>query len=185
IDPSPAAVREKELKRQIHDKATKVEVAMNDLLELAEFYIDERRFDEALKLFDSESVAKLGAFEFLGKEPARDRQQLAILSGLGKGIGLAYGAGAEASNAEFLQIAKASPPPLKKGDAVPPKVRPDPKGFGGLLEQFFNKNISGPNWKRAVGDAIERNAKNLPEKPIPDELRRLRLLPSKGRTMAE
>jgi eukaryotic-like serine/threonine-protein kinase len=185
VDPSPAAMREKELKRQIHDKATKVEVAANDLLELAELYIDERRFEDALKLFDRESVARLGAFEMLGKEPARDREQLNILSGLGKAIVLAYWDRAGDSNAEFVRVAKAYPPLLKKDDAVTPKVRPDPKGVRGQLEQFFNKNISGPNWKRAVGDAIERNAKNFGDKPMPDELRRMRLLPSKGRPMGE
>ena len=185
MDPSPAALREKELKRQIHDKATKVEVATNDLLELAELYIDERRFEDALKLFDRESVAKLGAFEMLGKEAARDREQLNILSGLGKGIVLAYWDRAEDSNGEFVRIAKSYPPLLKKDDAVTPKLRPDPKGVRGQLEQFFNKNISGPNWKRAVGDAIERNAKNFGDKPMPDELRRMRLLPSKGRPMGE
>jgi len=185
IDPSPAALREKELKRQIHDKATKVEVAANDLLELAELYIDERRFEDALKLFDRDSVARLGAFEMLGKDSLRDREQLNILSGLGKGVVLAYWDRPDESNAEFVKIAKAYPPPLKKEDAVPPKLRPDPKGTRGQLEQFFNKNISGPNWKRAVGDAIERNAKTLTDKPVPDELRRMRLLPSKGRPMTE
>jgi serine/threonine-protein kinase len=186
VDPAPAALREKDLKRQIHDKATKVEVATNDLLELAELYIDERRFEDALKLFDRESVARLGAFEMLGKDPPRDREQLNILSGLGKGIVLAYWDRADESNAEFVRIAKAYPSPLKKDDAVTPKLRPDPKGVRGQLELFFNKNISGPNWKRAVGDAIERNAKNLGDtKPIPDDLRRLRLLPSKGRPMGE
>jgi hypothetical protein len=48
-----------------------------------------------------------------------------------------------------------------------------------VLEQFFYKATSGPNWKRAVGDAVERNAKNLGDK-MPDELKRLRLLPAKS-----
>jgi hypothetical protein len=133
-----------------------------------------------MKLFDLESVRKLGAFKLTGKEPARDREQLAILSGLGKGVVLAYQDKADESNAEFVRIVKAYPPLLKKDDVVPPKLRPDAKGFRGLLELFFNKNIAGPNWKRAVGDAVERNAKNQSDR-FPDELKRLRLLPAKGR----
>ena len=179
IDPPPSVVREKELKRHIADEGRQPERVANDLLELAELYIVERRWDEALRLFDLEAVRKVAAFRPTGKEVARDREQLAVLSGLGKGIVLAYQDKADESNAEFLRIVKSYPPLLKKEESVPPKLRPDPKGSRGVLEQFFNKATSGPNWKRAVGDAVERNAKNLGDK-MPDELKRLRLLPAKS-----
>jgi len=180
LDLAPSSVRKKDLIRQIHDKATRVEVAMNDLLELAEIYIGERKLDDAMKLFDWDNVRKLGAFEVAGKEPSRDRDpQLIIMCGLGKGIVLSYQDRADESNAEFLRVIRANPPLLKKDDTVPPKLRPDHKGVRGQLEQFFNRNLSGPNWKRAVGDAVERNAKNLGDK-LPEELKRLRMLPAKS-----
>jgi eukaryotic-like serine/threonine-protein kinase len=175
IDPPPTFVRERELKRQIHDRAIRPEIATDDLLELAELYIKDRRFDEALKLFDLDAVRKLGAFEVTSKTPVRDAEQVNILCGLGKGIVLAYQDRTDESNAEFLKTLKAYPgTPLKK-DLVPPKVRP---GTMGLLEQFFSRSTSGAHWKRSVGEALDRNEKNLGK--LPDEMKRLRMLPAKA-----
>jgi eukaryotic-like serine/threonine-protein kinase len=179
IDPAPNAVRERTLKRKIHDKDTKVEAAITDLLELAELYIADRRFEEAMKLFDREAVSKLEAFAVKGKVAVRDQELLAILSGLGKGVVLAYLDKAEESNAEFQKIVKNYPPLFKKEDALPPKAKDLKIGNRGVLEQFFNRSDSGPNWRRAVGDAVERNAKNLGGK-MPDDLKRLRMIPTKG-----
>src|SRR5205823_11605424 len=86
IDPAPSQVREKELKRHIADDGRQPDRVVNDLLELAELYIEGRRLDEALKLFDLEALRKLGAFKATGKELPRDLQQLTILSGLGRGV---------------------------------------------------------------------------------------------------
>jgi hypothetical protein len=173
VDPPPGAQHERELKRQLHDKAVRLDVMFNDLLELAELYVKDRRLDEALRLFDPEAVRKLGPVEAAAKDPAREREQVNILCGLGKGMVLAYQDRAEESNAEFLRMVKTYPPPKK--DSVPPK---GPR-FGGQLEQFFARTVAGPNWKRAVGEALDRNEKNLGGK-LPDELRRLRLLPGRG-----
>jgi hypothetical protein len=177
VDPSPAVLRERELRRQLNDKAVRPEVAMDDLLELAELYINDRRFDDAHKLFDPEYVRKLAALEVPGKEFTKDRNdQIAILCGLGKGIVFAYQDKAEESNAEFLKLVRAYPP-LKGDPPVPPKAKSPLRGT--QIEQFFNRTNAGANWKRAVGEALERNARNL-EGAIPEELKRLRMLPIKG-----
>ena len=175
IDPAPSVLRENELKRQLNDKAVRIEVALDDLLELSEIYIGEHKFDDALKLFDLEALRKLGALELSTKE-IRDREQIPILSGLGKAVVLAYQDRADDSNAEFLRIVKTHPPLLK----VDPMPRPkDVKSLArGQLEVFFNRPVAGVNWKRAVGEAIDRNAKNLNAK-VPDDLKRLLILPAK------
>jgi eukaryotic-like serine/threonine-protein kinase len=185
VDPSPSAIREKDLKRQLNDKAVRPEVAIDDLLELAELYIADRKFDEAAKLFDMESIRKFAALEATGKETLQNREQMTIMCGLGKGIVLSYQDRADDSNAEFVKLVKNNPPPLKKDDG-PPKSKKDDiiakkAGNRGQLETFFNRTNASANWKRAVGEAIERNSKNLDGK-MPDELKRLRMLPAKGTT---
>jgi len=54
----------------IHDKAIRPEVAADDLLELAELYIKDRRFDEALKL--SKAFERLGITLFEQPVPMSD-----------------------------------------------------------------------------------------------------------------
>ncbi|HEX3150230.1 MAG TPA: serine/threonine-protein kinase [Gemmataceae bacterium] len=175
IDPPPSSLHEKDLKRRIHEKGLRVDAVADDLLELAELYIKDRRFDDALKLFDADAVRKLGAFDSTAKSTGRDAELVNIISGLGKGIVLAYQDRADDSIAEFLKVMRAYPPtPLKK-DVIPPKVRPAALG---LLEQFFSHTTTGANWKRLVGEALDRDEKNLGK--LPDEMKRLRLLPAKG-----
>jgi hypothetical protein len=175
VDPSPTALTEKELKKQIQDKRSSPSYVIHDLLALAQLLILDQRSEEAKKLFDRDSIARLGTFALAGKETKRDQDLIDIVSGLGTGIVLAYQDRAEESNAQFKAVMQAHASPGKKVD---PKLRP-PKG--GQLEQFFVREVFGPKWKRAVGEALERNAKNLDGK-IPDDLRRLRMLPVKGRT---
>ena len=74
IDPTPAALREKDLTSKIHDKGRRPELLIDDLLKLAELYIDDRRFEEALKLFDINAAKKLGIFKML---PARNQSAIA------------------------------------------------------------------------------------------------------------
>jgi hypothetical protein len=124
-------------------------------------------------LFDPEAVRKLGPVEALGKEP-RERDHVAVLCGLGRAIVLAYEDRADESNAEFLKVVTTFPPPPKKD--VVPKAKDLRRG---VLEQFFARSVPGANWKRAVGEALDRNEKNLGGK-LPDELKRLRMLPAKG-----
>ena len=175
IDPAPSVAKEMKLKGQLNDKAIRLEVALDDLLELSELYIGDRKFDVALKLFDLDSLRKLGALELSLRE-VRDREQLPIVSGLGKAIVLAYMDRADDSNAEFMRIVKGYPPVLKSDPATRPKdLRPMARG---QLEFFFNRPVAGVNWKRAVGEAIDRNAKNLNAK-VPDDLKRLLILPPK------
>lgn len=177
VDPAPSALRERELRRRVHDKDIRFEVVLDDLLDLAELYVKDRRFDEALKLFDLESVRKLGAVQALPKEPAREREQVKILCGLGRGIVLAYQDKADESNAEFSKVVNDYPPPKK--DPPLPKAKDLRPGNRGQLEQFFARPAVGANWKRAVGEALDRNDKNLGGK-LPDDLKRLRMLPAKG-----
>ncbi len=174
IDPSPRAIQEKELKRQIHDKGRNPTYVVDDLLELAQLLIADQRSDEALKLFDLDALKKLGAFDLSGRDAIREREQRNILSFLGHGVVLAYQDRADESNLEFLKAIKAYPPPGKSGEFIPKKA-----GNRGQLEQFFNRTKAGPDWKRAVGEALERNAKNLDGK-MPDQLRRLRAIPIKS-----
>jgi serine/threonine-protein kinase len=178
VDPPPSAQKERDLRRQVHDKAIRLDVVYDDLLDLAEIYVKDRRFDEAFKLFDLDAVRKLPAVESAGKEPP----QVNVLCGLGKGIVFAYMDRAEESNAEFRKVVEAYPPALivPKKDPVKPGKDPVRPGAGrGVLEQFFARGVVGANWKRAVGEALDRNEKNLGGK-LPDDLKRLRILPGKG-----
>jgi eukaryotic-like serine/threonine-protein kinase len=176
IDPAPNVLREKELKRHIADEGRAPDRVVNELLELAELYIEERRSDEALRLFDPDAIRRLGALRATGKELPRDRDQLAILSAVGRAVVLAQQDKAEQSNEEFMKLVRAYPPPAK-ADVPPPKAKLG--GRGGQLEVFFNRPIAGLHWRRAVGEALDRNEKNLGGK-VPDELRRFRVLPAKG-----
>jgi serine/threonine-protein kinase len=180
VDPAPGVLRDKELKRNLHLKL-QPEVAADDLLELAVLYLKDRRFDEALKLFDPDWVTKLEPFQVTGKGPTpRDREQIHIVCGLGKAIVLAYQDRAAESVEEFRKLVTTYPPPLKKDLVVPKKEPAVPKGpragLTGVLEQFFTRSGA---WKRAVGEALDRDEKNLGGK-LPDELKRLRMLPAKG-----
>jgi serine/threonine-protein kinase len=168
IDPAPSLLREKELKRHVADEGRQPDRVLNDLLDLTELYIEERRLDEALKLFDLAALQKLGALK-TGKEGP----QLAILSGLGRGVVLAHQDKSDESIAEFQRVVGKFQP---KADSPAPKAKaPNP----GRLEGFFNRPVAGLHWRRAVGEALDRDERNLGGK-IPDDLRRLRLLPAKG-----
>ncbi|HJZ58930.1 MAG TPA: hypothetical protein VKE74_28560, partial [Gemmataceae bacterium] len=97
---------------------------------------------------------------------------------LGRGIVLSHQDKPEESNREFLRLVQTYLPVKDvsaKAKDVPPKKQPN----RGQLEQFFFRNTGGANWKRAVGEALDRNAKNLGAK-MPNELKRLRMLPAKG-----
>jgi serine/threonine-protein kinase len=182
VDPPPSAQKERDLKRQIHDKAIRLDVLSDDLLDLAELYVKDRRFDDALKLFDLDTVRKLPAVEAAAKDPARPQDQVSIICGLGRGIVLADMDRADDSNAEFRKVMEAYPPAIvtPKKDSVRPAKDPVRPGTRGLLEQFFTRGVAGANWKRAVGEALDRNEKNLGGR-LPDDLKRLRILPSKGK----
>lgn len=173
-DPSPAEVRKGELRRQLNDKVVSPLAAADDLLELAGLLVRERRFDQALKLFDPDAIRKLGAFEAAAtREPGSYREVMAIVPGLGRGVVLADMDKPNESNAEFRDVLNRQP--LAKLDPKAPKAVPR----AGPLELFFARNPVGANWRRSVGEALDRNEKNLGEK-LPPELTRLRMLPGKG-----
>ncbi|HKB04722.1 MAG TPA: serine/threonine-protein kinase [Gemmataceae bacterium] len=171
VDPDPAVLRERELKRKIHDREIYADVRTDALLELAELLIDDHKPDEALRLFDANALRAL-----MTGAQGLNQHQLIILGGLGRGIVLAHQDMAEQSNDEFLKLVRTYPPLLAKDVPPPKKAGLAPKG---QLEQFFFRSAAGANWKRAVGEALDRNAKNLGGK-MPDDLKRLRMLPAKG-----
>lgn len=176
IDPAPSLQRERELRKLINDKTVKVEVATDALIELGMIYLNDHRLDEAAKLFDAETIKKLGAFEIAQKEPTRYRDLLNIMSVAGKAIVLAWKDAAEESNKEFVKLVNEYPPMLKL-EKLEPKIKlPMNRG---QLEAFFVRNTAGPAWRRAVNEALDRNTKNLHGK-MPEQLNRLRFIPAKG-----
>jgi serine/threonine protein kinase len=175
IDPSPDVLREKELRRLINDKTIRLEVATDAILELALLQIKDGRSEEALKLFDVDTARRYGAFTV---DASVRRDQLTILCGLGKGIVLAYQDKAEESNQEFSKLLREYPAPNLRPDKIDMKA----KGAAinrGVLETFFLRPSAGVSWKRAIGEALDRNSRNLGSK-LP-ELDRLRTLPTRAR----
>ena len=136
----------------------------------------DHRHDDAAKRFGPEALRKQGAFEIGVKAPARYRDEFQIMAGAGKAVVLSWQDMPEASNDEFLKLLREFPPALRPD-------KPDPKAKAnvnrGQVEMFFVRNTAGPAWRKAVNDALDRNAKNLGGKS-PDGLSRLRLLPAKG-----
>ena len=176
-DPAPSVARERELRKLINDKAVKVEVATDALIELALLCVRDHREEEALKLFEPESIRRFGAFDVAVREPARYRDPLHIMSVAGRGIVLAWQDKAEASNEEFLKLLREYPPLLAKPDK--PEAKAKAVLNRGQLEGFFIRNTSGPAWRKAVNEALDRNSTNLAGK-MPDALNRLRFMPVKG-----
>ena len=169
LDPDPDYLRERDLRRLLGDKNTRPEIAFERILELAELLIRGRRLDDAMRLFETDLARRFPAFEPVGKELPIYRQHLNVAGRLGRGIVLAHRDQAEESNKEF-QAAAAPPVPKDKA----PK-----KAYLAQADEFFYRTPAGPEWKRAVGEALDRNAKNL-EGPLPPELSRLRLPPVRG-----
>ena len=99
------------------------------------------------------------------------------MSVAGRGIVLAWQDKAEASNEEFLKLLREYPPLLAKPDK--PEAKAKAVLNRGQLEGFFIRNTSGPAWRKAVNEALDRNSKNLAGK-MPDALNRLRFMPVKG-----
>lgn len=175
IEPPPSVTRERELRKLINDKTVKIEVATDGLLELAMICIRDQRHEEALKLFDADAIRKLGAFEEAIRKPNVYRDPLHIMSLAGRGIVLAWQDKTEASVDEFQKLIREYPLP-PKSDKAEPKVKAVLNR--GQLEGFFIRNTTGPTWRKAVNEALDRNAKNLGGK-LPDGLSRLRFLPAK------
>lgn len=167
LDPDPDLLRERELRKQLADRNTKIEVSFERILELADMLTRDRKFDDALRLFDPDLAKRFAAFEPVGKERPIDRQHLAIATRLGRGVVLARWDKAAESNDEFARAL--TPLPAGKQPKKAPNLTP-------VDEFFYRTPPAGPLWKRAVGEALDRNAKNLGGK-MPDGLNRLRLLP--------
>ena len=168
-EPTPAELREKELLDRIDNKATKIDVATDDVLELALLRVRQRHFADAEKAFDARWLALRGAFLGIEKEPRYGAVHLKIMEDLGRGVVASHADKAVESNGHIAEA-------VKKGQAAV-------VGAGGLkkkdavsrlaLEMFLVFNSNTGAWKKAVADAVERNRKALGDK-LPAGLERLR-----------
>src|SRR5262249_6026432 len=141
----PSRAMEKELARKLNERAIKsdVEVA-HALLDLAVLNIREKRGKEALQLFEIDQLRKFPAVMKAREQFKNPGQYLILLSTLGKGVVLAYSDAPEESNAKFKSVMTATL-----------KAKPFPKS---ALDEFLSRYEW---WKKAVADALDRNAKNL------------------------
>ena len=153
-DPRPASLAEKERKllERLADKQLLPAAGIDAILDLAMLYMQERRFDDALALFKSPpkevkegSLAKIGG-------------QFGLLSRLGEAVVLSREDKAEASNRIFMQALVERP--AAKGAKQPKGTRP-------FVDRFLWDH---PVWRKAVADALTRNARNLPDKPMDSRL---------------
>jgi len=175
----PVKAERDALKRILNDAKIKSDLeATNALLELALLYHRQdqadkaTQSDEALKkppngkaydLFEIENLRKWPALVEAQKffKPANNREYFNLIGGLGKGIVLSLRDLPDESNAEFRKVLT---PPFTKVKATNP------------VDLFLWKY---DRWKRAVADALERNARNLSVAKLEDPLNRYRAYSSK------
>lgn len=151
IDPHEAALVE--ALRKTPRSAEEYRQHLDQAIQLATLYLDQRRLDEAEKLFQS-----------LNEKTDRAQLQHA-LGRIGQPIVLAFRGQAKQSNDLFLELEKKKP----KADTP----------LGPLLIREFPEYTllqRGPV-RRLVAEAINQNATNLEPEPLPEPLDRLRKLP--------
>lgn len=163
---NPARALEEDLKRRLQARDKTEQEAMNALLELAQLQIRERRFDDALELFSDKRLKSFPALveasrtfdQLTAKAVPPPRDFYTQVASLGKGIVLAHRDQSDDSNKEFKNVMKVS---------VQPKAKANQRQAVDLFLARYE------HWKRAVADALERNAKNA-GKPLDDYLNRYR-----------
>lgn len=135
----------------IDNKKETREAAVDAAIELLMLYIRERKWTEAEEFLAS--LPKRPKFQELkGEILLKPRTRLigtfyeSKLDQLGRAILLAYRDEAVQSNKLFSNAFSFREGPPKKSEAQP------------LLDFFFNAH---PRWRRAIADALDRNAKNL------------------------
>lgn len=145
---SPARKRIAELQASLNSSGLRLEVAYENLLDLAMLHVRERQFDEAMQLLDPANLNKRAALADTakGRDPAMGR--LGMVSMLGKGIVLAAKDDPKASLDTFHSLQESMK--AKKGIPAADPMRP--------IDEFLKQN---PSWKRGVADALERDAVNL------------------------
>jgi hypothetical protein len=169
VDPAPSALLERKLLERISARETRADVAVEDLQELLQIYLKDRRFAEATKMFDKANLEKKKSLE--GVTPGMDgKQRVNILSLMGRGVILAYQDQPEKSNEVFRQLLK------EYGSNTFPKKK-DTSPNKSVLDLFLASR-SALEWRHLISEALERNAKNQNNK-IPDDLTKLRILPSR------
>jgi tRNA A-37 threonylcarbamoyl transferase component Bud32 len=145
--PDPARTQEKELLKRLHGRHGKpdLEGTTNALLDLALLYAHEKRWKEAMQLFDADALRKLPVVTEASAKFKTPAQYLGLVSALGKGIVLAHEDLPEKSVAEFKAVMPQASLPKKALGRQP-------------LDEFLWKF---DRWKKAVADALDRDAKNL------------------------
>lgn len=165
---NPSRATEDDLKRRLALRDKSDQETMNALLELAMLYIRDKHLNDALDLFSVERLRSFPAVsdahrafqQISSKGVPQPTPYFTLLSTLGKGIVLSHFDKTEDSNKEFREVMKV---------AVPPKARPSQRQ---AVDVFLGRY---DHWKRAVADALDRNAKNLgANKPLDDFLNRYR-----------
>jgi hypothetical protein len=144
------AEEEQKLNRRIDDKNRKIEIIVDDVLELLLFMIHEKEWYKAEELL--ENLSKRDTFRTLAKSPVGKGSSgieylyLNQVPELGKAILLAYQDNPAKSNQKFLEVF----------------VTREAKGLTNQITLFFKKH---PQWRKAIGDALHRNVKNLQTNP--------------------
>jgi hypothetical protein len=153
LEPAVSANQKRieELQAHIEDKSLKLEVVIDDMLELIFCMTREKQFDQAMKFFEDAELRKRSSFTSDSGSHYRvpKNQLIKLLSRLGKGIILSLKDESKASLKEFSEAMKIDFPPkaLLKNDGPSP------------MATFLKENQI---WKKAVADALERDVINLP-----------------------
>ena len=145
--PSPLiSARERELTAKLKDRNLKANEFVDATAALGLLYLDERRFDEAEKLFKAPDPERLGPTA---------KQQLKVLTKLGEGIALIYRDRIKEATDIFGQL-------------------PDPRKQGLLNRQMEDFLIEHPDFGEALALALNYLAESLPPKPLPPHIEYLR-----------
>ena len=154
--PNPARAIEKELQKRLKEHGIKSDLEVtNALLELAALYTQEKRYKEALQLFEMTHLREWPALVEAQKTFQFPGLYFQMLSHLGKGIVLAQTDLPDDSNTEFKNAL------LAKGKVALKQP----------VDLFLWKY---DRWKKAVADALERNSKNKNGAKLEESLNRYR-----------
>jgi tetratricopeptide (TPR) repeat protein len=169
--PNPARSLEEDLRKRLSLHSKSDHEALNALLELAMLLMRERRYDEALELFNEEklknpaanmpalSEARMTIGQLTAKSVSQPIAFEKLVAHLGRGIILSQRDLADESNDEFKKIMRVPAAPKAKFSQRQ------------AVDLFLGRY---DHWKRTVADALDRNSKNLGKPLLAPELDRYR-----------